>query len=153
METSVDRARPVEAPPAVAAEAPLPPTIILYDGVCGLCGKSVRWLIKRDRGRVSYAPLQGETAARLRALHPSIPTALESVVLVDDGRVFVRSKAFLHVSRHLTRPWRWLYGVRWLPALILDPFYRLIARLRYRLFGKYDRCQLPTTSERARLLP
>ena len=140
-----------DAPVEEAAE--LPPHIVLYDGVCGLCAKSVRWLIKRDRGRIHYAPLQGETAARLRAIHPRIPVKLESVVLVDEGKVYVRSKAFLHVSRHLTRPWRWTYAFRWMPAFLLDPFYRLVAALRYRLFGKHDSCQLPTTSERARLLP
>ncbi len=151
---------PTEAPAAlaealtVAAElAPLPPRIILYDGVCGLCARTVRWLIAHDRGLLWYAPLQGETAARLRALHPRIPTELSSVVLVEDGRVHLRSKVFLHVARHLTRPWRWLYAFRWFPALLADPMYRLVASTRYRLFGTYDACRLPTTAERARLLP
>ena len=151
----------VRAPVAPAApvagdaslDAELPPHIILYDGVCGLCAKSVRWLVKRDRGRLHYAPLQGDTAARLRRLHPTIPEALESVVLVDRGKVYLRSKAFLHVSRHLTRPWRWAYAFRWFPAFLLDPLYRLVARLRYRIWGKTDACRLPTTHERQRLLP
>lgn len=143
----------VTAAAAEPAPAPLPSSIILYDGVCGLCGKAVRWLIARDRGRLAYAPLQGETAARLRALHPRIPTRVESVVLVDGGKVYLRSKAFLHVARHLTRPWRWAYGLRWLPAFLLDPMYWIVARTRYRLFGKYDACRLPTKDERARLLP
>ena len=137
----------------VVTEAPLPPSIILYDGVCGLCAKAVRWLITHDRGRLHYAPLQGETAARLRARHPRIPVELQSVVLVDGGQVYLRSKAFLHVARHLTRPWRWLYGVRWLPAFLCDPFYWVVAKSRYRLFGRYDACRLPTQGERARLLP
>ncbi|HVV83288.1 MAG TPA: DCC1-like thiol-disulfide oxidoreductase family protein [Kofleriaceae bacterium] len=150
----------VERPPAPSraaepapAAAALPDSIILYDGVCGLCAKAVRFLIQRDRGRVHYAPLQGETAERLRALHPRIPTRVETVVLVDRGKVYLRSKAFLHVARHLTRPWRWAYAFRWLPAFLLDPFYWLVAKVRYRLFGKYDTCRLPTSSERARLLP
>jgi predicted DCC family thiol-disulfide oxidoreductase YuxK len=142
-----------DVPAPAGAAAPLPPHIILYDGVCGLCAKTVRWLIAHDRGRLHYAPLQGETATRLRALHPRIPTRVESVVLVDDGQVHLRSKAFLHVARHLTRPWRWAHAFRWLPAFLLDPFYYLVARTRYRLFGKYDACRLPTSSERARLLP
>ncbi|MGH7338670.1 MAG: thiol-disulfide oxidoreductase DCC family protein, partial [Myxococcota bacterium] len=80
--------------------------IILYDGVCGLCSRTVQWLIPRDRDRVlRYAPLQGETAAALRERYPEIPRTLESVVLVDDGKVHLRSKAFLYGSRYLTRPW------------------------------------------------
>ena len=130
-----------------------PGPIVLYDGVCGLCQRSVRFLIARDRGQLWYAPLQGETAAALRAIHPAIPATLESVVLVDDGRVYLRSKAFLHGARYLTAPWRWAYHLRWLPGFVLDLGYRLIARVRYRIWGRSDACQLPTTDERAHLLP
>ncbi len=130
-----------------------PGPIVLYDGVCGLCQRSVRFLIARDRGQLWYAPLQGETAAALRAIHPAIPATLESVVLVDDGRVYLRSKAFLYGARYLTAPWRWAYHLRWLPGFVLDLGYRLIARVRYRIWGRSDACQLPTTDERAHLLP
>jgi predicted DCC family thiol-disulfide oxidoreductase YuxK len=132
----------------------LPPRIVLYDGVCGLCNRSVQWLLRRDRGRALwFAPLQGETAAMLRARHPEIPTALETVVYVDEGRVHLRSQAFLHAARHLGRPWRWAHGLRWLPAFPLDLLYRVIARIRYRVWGKYESCRLPDAGDRARLLP
>lgn len=131
----------------------VPGPIVLYDGVCGLCQRSVQFLLARDRRQLWYAPLQGETAAALRAIHPEIPATLESVVLVDDGRVYLRSKAFLHVARYLTAPWRWAYHLRWLPAFLLDLGYRLVARVRYRIWGKYDACRLPTSDERAQLLP
>lgn len=133
---------------------PIPPRIVLYDGVCGLCHRMVRWLLARDAlGRLAYAPLQGETAARLRAIHPEIPAELDSVVYVEDGRVHLRGKAFLHVSRHLGRPWRWGYHLRWLPAFLLDPLYWLVARTRYRLFGKFEACEMPTAEHRDRMLP
>jgi predicted DCC family thiol-disulfide oxidoreductase YuxK len=131
----------------------VPGPIVLYDGVCGLCQRSVQFLLARDRRQLWYAPLQGETAAALRAIHPEIPATLESVVLVDDGRVYLRSKAFLHVARYLTAPWRWAYHLRWLPAFLLDLGYRLVARVRYRIWGKYDACRLPSADERAQLLP
>jgi predicted DCC family thiol-disulfide oxidoreductase YuxK len=131
----------------------LPGPVVLYDGECGLCNRTVKFLIKRDGGQLYYAPLQGETAAALRAQHPEIPSTLESVVLVEDGNVRLRSKAFLYGAKYLTAPWRWAYAVRWLPAFLLDLGYRLIARIRYRVWGKYDTCQLPTTDERAKLLP
>lgn len=131
----------------------LPGPVVLYDGECGLCQRSVRFLLARDRRQLWYAPLQGETAAALRTRHPEIPQTLESVVLVDAGRVHLRSKAFFHVARYLTRPWRWAYYLRWLPAVVLDLGYRFIARIRYRVWGKYDSCQRPTADERAQLLP
>jgi predicted DCC family thiol-disulfide oxidoreductase YuxK len=127
--------------------------LVLYDGVCGLCSRSVRFLIKRDRDKVlRFAPLQGETAARMREQYPQIPETLESVVLIEDGRAHLRSKAFLHVSRYLTRPWRWGWYFRWMPGFLLDLGYRLIARFRYRIWGKTDTCELPAPDERARFL-
>lgn len=131
----------------------VPGPIVLYDGECGLCHRSVKFLLARDRGQLYYAPLQGETAAALRAVHPEIPSTLESVVLVDDGKVRLRSKAFLYGARYLTRPWRWAYALRWLPAFLLDLGYRVIAAIRYRVWGKLDSCQMPTTDQRAKLLP
>jgi predicted DCC family thiol-disulfide oxidoreductase YuxK len=126
--------------------------IVLYDGTCGLCHRSVKWLVRRDRGSIWYAPLQGETATALRARF-AIPSTLESVVLIDGDRMHLRSKVFLHAARYLTRPWRWARFFRWLPAFVLDPFYWIVAKLRYRLFGRYDTCTIPTTDQRARLLP
>jgi predicted DCC family thiol-disulfide oxidoreductase YuxK len=131
----------------------LPGPVVLYDGECGLCHRSVKFLLERDRNRLWYAPLQGETAAALRAEHPAIPQTLESVVLVDGGKVHLRSKAFLYVAKYLPRPWRWAYHFRWLPAVVLDLGYRVIASLRYRIWGKYDSCQRPTADQQAHLLP
>jgi predicted DCC family thiol-disulfide oxidoreductase YuxK len=128
--------------------------IVLYDGTCGLCHKSVQWLLRHERDRVvQFAPLQGETADRLRARFPQIPRSLETVVLVDDDRAHLRSKAFLHVARHLRAPWRWAYAVRWLPGFVLDLGYRLVAALRYRIWGRADACDLPSPEQRARFLP
>lgn len=136
-----------------SASASLPPRIVLYDGVCGLCNKTVRWLMKRDGGNFWYAPLQGETAAALREKHPRIPRELDSVVFVEDGRVHLRSKVFLYAARHLGWPWKIAYAFRWIPAFLLDWMYWIVAKLRYRIFGKYDACTLPTKDERAKLLP
>jgi predicted DCC family thiol-disulfide oxidoreductase YuxK len=133
--------------------APIEVPIILYDGQCGLCHRSVRWLLRRDGGRLRYAPLQGPTAAELRRRFPAIPMTLESVVLVDGGHAWLRSRAFLHAARYLERPWRWGYALRWLPAALLDPLYRVIAHYRYRWFGHYDECRLPSEAERRRFLP
>jgi predicted DCC family thiol-disulfide oxidoreductase YuxK len=128
--------------------------IVLYDGTCGLCHKSVQWLLRHERDHVvQFAPLQGETADRLRARFPQIPRTLETMVLVDDDRAHLRSKAFLHVARHLQAPWRWAYAVRWFPGFVLDLGYRIVAALRYRIWGRADACDLPSPEQRARFLP
>jgi predicted DCC family thiol-disulfide oxidoreductase YuxK len=133
-----------------AAQGP----VVLYDGTCGLCHKSVRWLLNHERDHdLQFAPLQGETAAALRARHREIPETLESVVLVDGDRVRLRSKAFMYLARHLRAPWRWGYAVRWLPGFLLDLGYRVIARLRHRIWGRADICDLPSPEHRARFLP
>jgi len=127
---------------------------VLYDGVCGLCHRTVVWLLSKDRERrLWFAPLQGETAARLRALHPEIPGDLDSVVLVAAGRVHLRSKAFLHGARYLGPPWRWASWLSWLPAPVLDPVYRSIARVRYRVWGRFETCRRPSGADKSRLLP
>jgi predicted DCC family thiol-disulfide oxidoreductase YuxK len=129
--------------------------VVLYDGTCGLCSKSVRWILRHEADHeLVFAPLQGETAAALRARHPEIPTTLDSVVLVDEAdRVWLRSKTFLRVAKHLRAPWRIGYHMRWLPAFVLDLGYRVIARLRYRIWGRADVCDVPAPEQRARFLP
>jgi predicted DCC family thiol-disulfide oxidoreductase YuxK len=128
---------------------------VLYDGTCGLCSKSVQWILRHEADHaLVFAPLQGETAAELRARHPEIPNTLDSVVLVDEAdRVWLRSKTFLRVAKHLRTPWRIGWHVRWLPAFVLDLGYRVIARLRYRIWGRADACEIPAPESRERFLP
>jgi predicted DCC family thiol-disulfide oxidoreductase YuxK len=122
----------------------LPPRIVLYDGACALCTGSVAWLVARDRGGLlRFAPLQGPTAARLRARDARIPAGLDGVVLVEDGGVELRSRALLRAVRHLPPPWRWASSLGVLPAWLLDPPYRLVARLRHRLRRPGRACHLP----------
>lgn len=133
---------------------PLPPQLLLFDGVCGLCNGLVDFLIRLDpRGVIGFAPLQGETAAALRAQHAIIPSTLETVVFVDQGRVYLRMKALFRSLRYLPWPWKLgtVFGV--FPEFISRPLYALVASLRYRLFGKHETCRLPTPQERARFWP
>ncbi len=128
--------------------------VMLYDGVCGLCAKSVRWILHHEKDHAMwFAPLQGPTAAAFRAKYPQIPETIDTVVYIDGGRAFVRSKAFLYMTNRFRAPWRWLYAFRWWPAILGDLGYRLVAALRYKLFGKVDSCELPSPENRARFLP
>ena len=129
------------------------PPILLYDGTCGLCHKSVKWLLHHERDHVlRFAPLQGPTGDAMRAKYPAIPTAIDSVVLVANGRAYLRSKAFMHVAAHLRAPWRWAYYFRWMPGFLLDLNYRLVAALRYRIWGRADLCEIPSPENRARFI-
>ena len=137
----------------MASEDVLAGPLVLYDGDCGLCARSVQWILAHEADHaIQFAPLQGATAAAARARYPAIPTSVESVVYVNGGRVYLRSKAFLHAAAHLRAPWRWGYRLRWLPALVLDLGYRAIAALRYRIWGHADACALVAPAQRARFL-
>jgi len=132
----------------------LPPRIVLYDGVCGLCDRLVQFLVARDRERMlRYAPLQGDTAARLRERHGEIPTDLDTMVFVDESGVYLRSRAFARIARYLPMPWRLGAVLRFVPRFLADAVYGLVARSRYRIFGKVEACGLPTKEERQLLLP
>ncbi|MBW1879247.1 MAG: DUF393 domain-containing protein [Deltaproteobacteria bacterium] len=122
----------------------MPKRIVLYDGVCGLCDHSVQFLIRHDRGlSFRYAPLQGETAAALRRGHPEIPEDLDTVVLVEDGQVHLRSRAAFLAARQLRFPYSLLAWLRVLPRPLTDLAYGMVARVRYRIWGRIDRCALP----------
>jgi len=131
--------------------------LVLYDGVCGFCDASVRWLLVRDKRAVfRFAPLQGATAAALRARHPEIGDALDSIAYVEasdgDERVHLRSEAVFRILSELDGPWRHVAKLRWLPRPLADLGYRIFARLRYRVFGRLDECRAPTPAERGRFL-
>ncbi len=136
----------------------LPARLVLYDGVCGFCDGAVRWLLERDpAGRFCYAPLQGETTAWLRRLHPEIPIDLDTIVLVESennrSRVFLRSDAVWRVFAELAGPWRWFAWLRWLPRSLRDYGYGQFARRRYHWFGRFEACRMPDAAERARFWP
>jgi predicted DCC family thiol-disulfide oxidoreductase YuxK len=122
-----------------------------------VCNGAARWLMARDpEARLRFATLQGETAAALRARHPEIPADIDTVVYVDAGggaeRVYLRSEALLRAWAALDPANPWLRLLSALPRPLLDLAYRLFARTRYRLFGRYETCPLPTPPQRERML-
>jgi predicted DCC family thiol-disulfide oxidoreductase YuxK len=144
---------------AIAPEAlELPPRLVLFDGVCGFCDDAVQWLLAHDpAGRLHFAPLQGETAAGLRRLHPEIPEDLDTMVLIASeggrSRVYLRSQAIFRTCAELAGAWRLLAGLRFLPRALADVGYRFFARNRYRWFGRLDACRIPDAAVRRRFLP
>jgi predicted DCC family thiol-disulfide oxidoreductase YuxK len=132
---------------------PTPRAIILFDGVCNLCNGAVRFIIERDpHAQFAFAPLQSAAARALLEKHGA-PTPLpDSMVLIEGGRVYVRSAAVLRIARGLGFPWRLAYALAAVPRPLRDWAYRLIARSRYRWFGKSESCMVPTPELRARFL-
>ncbi len=129
------------------------PPILLFDGVCNFCAWSVRFIIDRDPGQIfRFASLQSDTGRRLLVEQGLNPDAIDSVVLIEDGKAWCESDAALRVCRHLRWPWNWFWPLRCLPRFLRDAIYRLIARNRYRWFGKMEACMVPTAEMRARFL-
>ena len=127
--------------------------IIFFDGVCGMCNAFVSLVLRVDRRQTFlFAPLQGATARDL--LPPLSEDAREwSMIYMDETGVHDQSDASLEVYRRLGGPWRLLGLARLIPPRLRNPVYRIIARNRYRWFGKKDACRVPTAAERARFLP
>lgn len=123
--------------------------VILFDGVCHLCHGFVQFILARDSaGQFAFAPLQSELARRrLDTTH------LASVVLLEDGEKFYAEAAVLRILSRLQSPWPWLGRIAgWLPASLLAWGYRLIARYRYRIFGRDEVCTLPSPEWKDRFL-
>lgn len=139
--------------PPSAAKYPL----LLYDGVCGFCNKSVQIVLKHDRkGQINFAPLQSNLAQSLLKESPELSGADTVVFLEKDdaGRVrtYCYSSAALRIARYLDYPWKLITIANLVPGFLRDYFYRLFARHRYRLFGRYDTCMIPPNSVRKRFL-
>jgi predicted DCC family thiol-disulfide oxidoreductase YuxK len=133
--------------------------ILLYDGVCGLCNRFVQFVLKRDaEDRFRFASLQSDLAATILQRHHRDPHDLDTLYLVTnyqepDERLTARSDAVLAVLRQLGGFWRTAaFALQLLPRWLRDWKYSLVARTRYRLFGKYDACPLPREKDRHRFL-
>jgi predicted DCC family thiol-disulfide oxidoreductase YuxK len=134
-------------------------TVVFYDGVCGLCNRFTQFLLARDRtGRIAFAPLQGTTARARLTRYGVDPTDLDTVYVIADcglptERVYARSPAVLHALRQLPGAWPILARLSLLiPRPIADAVYRLVARSRYRVFGRLESCPLPRPEWRTRFL-
>lgn len=139
-----------EPTPLLTALKPAP--VVLYDGVCNLCDFAVRFILPRDpRGVFRFASLQGNQGKTLA--HSAVKgDPLESIVLLQDGRVYRYSSAVLRIAGHLKFPWNLLVIFWVIPAPIRDALYRWVARNRYRWFGKQETCLLPRPEWKSRFL-
>jgi len=119
--------------------------LILFDGVCNLCHGSVQFIIKRDPKRVfRFASLQSELGQSFlkEANLPSIE--LQTLLLVENGKIYKRSSAALRIARRLKGLWKLCFGLIIIPLFLRNILYNWVARNRYRWFGKKETCWMPT---------
>ena len=141
--------------------------LVLYDGRCGLCNRSVRWFLRHDaRDRLRFIPSESPRVAALLARHgftsPDLPNGPATILAVrnpgespgkSDEQILIRSAAILAMLQELPSPWPAIAALlRLIPRPLRDLGYRFIARIRYSIWGRYDVCPLPTPAERARFL-
>jgi len=132
-----------------------PHPIVLFDGQCGLCTWSVRFIVARDQdGVFRFAPLKGPTATRECARRgiALLEGDPDTLILIERDRALMRSDAALAIASRLCLPWRLLALMRVVPRPLRDSMYRWIARNRYRWFGRSDAYLAPTPALQERML-
>jgi predicted DCC family thiol-disulfide oxidoreductase YuxK len=128
-------------------------SVILFDGVCNLCNASIDFIIKRDtKNLFLVGALQGEVGSKLLSDYKVNPKYLDSLVLIEDGKVYFRSSAALRIAKNLSGLWPIFYLFIFLPTSLRDPVYDWIGSNRYKWFGKKNTCRVPTESEKAKFL-
>ncbi|MFT5077566.1 MAG: putative DCC family thiol-disulfide oxidoreductase YuxK [Planctomycetota bacterium] len=119
-------------------------SIILFDGVCNLCNSSINFVIKRDKkDEFRFTALQEEPGISLLKHHHIDTKDTDSIILIENDTVYVKSSAALRVSRKLSGAWPLMYGFMIVPAFIRNGVYDYIAKNRYKWYGKQDSCMIP----------
>ena len=129
--------------------------IVFFDGVCNFCCSSVNLIIKNDpRGKFRFVAFQSDYANKLKSNHVFTHDfdANKSIVLLSNGSVLIKSRAVLEIARQLKFPYPIFYMFKIVPVFVADFFYDLIAKNRYRWFGKKTHCMVPDASIRSRFL-
>ena len=123
--------------------------VLFFDGECVLCNNAAHWIAERNpSGNIRFASLQGAYAKE--KLGERFQGA-ETMVLMDEGRFFARSAAVFTVLKYLPA-WRWLRALRFIPRPIADGLYNLVAKNRFRWFGRYTECPVPASGLRDRFI-
>ncbi len=128
-------------------------SIILFDGVCNLCNSSINFVIKRDKDNsFKFATLQEEPGVSLLKRYNIDTFNTDSIILIENGKAYVKSTAALRVAKKLSGGWPLLYAFIIIPAFIRNWGYDYIAKNRYKWYGKKDSCMIPTPELKAKFL-
>lgn len=127
--------------------------IVLFDGVCNFCNSSVNFIIVRDnKDKFRFAALQSEAGQALLKQFGLSQEDFDSFILIKDNRVYKKTTASLNVVKEFPGLWKLLYIFIIVPPFIRNIFYNILAKNRYRWFGKRDICHIPTPEEKKKFL-
>jgi predicted DCC family thiol-disulfide oxidoreductase YuxK len=127
--------------------------VLLFDGVCNLCNASVQWVLLRDTKAVfRFAALQSEIGQALLIQHGFNTQNFDTVVLVDENNIFLRSDVPLEIFRRLGGFWQLLFVFKIIPRPLRDGIYAWVAKNRYRWWGRRESCMLPRAEWKERFL-
>jgi len=127
--------------------------ILLFDGICILCNGMVKFLIRRDKKvKFKFATLQSISGHALLKQHKLPIDQFDSFIYINDNRVYLKSSAVVHVLKDMGGIWRLFYFFIIIPKPIRDFMYDLVAKTRYRIFGKRETCMVPTNEIKQRFL-
>ena len=127
--------------------------IILFDGTCLFCERSVRFIARHDpNGSFKFGTSQSAQAQDLLTSLGVVPASARSIVLIEDGHVYTRSEASLRIAGGLRWPWKCAVWLLWIPRPIRDGVYGVIAAVRHRLAGRSNACAVPPPEIRSRLM-
>ncbi len=127
--------------------------VIFFDGFCNLCNGAVQFTIERDRKNVfRFSSLQSDYAQDTLRPFSMEPKQGESMVLLENGKVYERSTAALRVAKRLGGFWPLLYGFIIVPRFIRDAVYNYVGKNRYNWFGKQESCWVPTPELKEKFL-
>jgi predicted DCC family thiol-disulfide oxidoreductase YuxK len=126
--------------------------VILFDGTCAFCERSVRFIASRDNGHFKFGASQNPEGRALLARFSTTREAARSLILIDDGQLYLRSTAVLRITRHLRAPWNLFSAFLIVPRPIRDFVYSVVAAVRHRIAGASNACEIPPPEIRARLI-
>ncbi len=130
-----------------------PGGIVLFDGTCAFCERAVIFIASRDpHAYFRFGASQTPEAAALLAPYGVSRETARSIILIEDGQVYLRSTATLRIAARLTPPWSWARVFLWVPVPIRDAVYRVVAAIRHRIAGKSNACVIPPAEIRARMI-
>ena len=129
-------------------------TILLFDGVCNLCNGWVQFVLKRNKAEsIIFGSLQSDGGQKLLKSHHLPHEQFDSLIVFHKGKIYKKSQAVFILVGQLDFPWPVLGIFKIIPSFISDKIYDLIARNRYKVFGKKDQCMIPTEDVKDRFLP
>lgn len=121
--------------------------VIVFDGVCQFCNRALSFIVQRDsQARFRFVPMQSTAGQELMRSHQLDPDNPDSLLLIKNGQRYVHSDAAIEIVAELDGHWPLLRWTKLLPRSLRDSAYRLVARNRYRIFGKVQQCALPPDS-------